>query len=175
MNLPESDVQLQKINEILNSIDKSEIPLELDSALNELLNQKDNLELDYQNKIDSILAIIKNRQDSLSERNQEIKDLSQLIETESNTINWLKKYLIKHLRSQNISHLRTQRFNLEIVPNNSQRRLVMNKDISINNIPEEYQMIYLGIDYSSVRKALESGEELDFAFLAEPEFQLKIS
>ena len=51
----------------------------------------------------------------------------------------------------------------------------MNKDISINNIPEEYQMIYLGIDYSSVRKTLESGEELDFAFLAEPEFQLKIS
>ena len=74
MNFPELNVQLQKINEILNSIDKSEIPPELDSALNELLNQKDDLELDYQNKIDSILAILKHRQDSLSERNQEIKD-----------------------------------------------------------------------------------------------------
>ncbi len=174
MNFPELNVQVQKINEILNSIDKSEIPPELDSALNELLNQKDELDLDYQNKIDSILAILKHRQDSLSEKNQERERLSELIETESNTIKWLEKYLIKHLQAKNISQLRTQRFKLDIVLNNSQRKLVMNKDISINDIPEEYQMIYLGIDYSSVRKALESGEELDFAFLAEPEYELRI-
>ena len=143
--------------------------------MNEIFFPTDELELEYQVAFNSVVVIIEYLQARIQKIKQQVKSLFQSIEADSNTMRCLESYLIKQLRERQLDRLETQNYNLEIVQDDdSQRELVVREGISITNVPEEYQKIFLEIDRYSVRKALESGQELDFASLREPELHLKI-
>ncbi len=174
MNKTEIRTKLRQVHEILNSLESTSISPDLELALNEIFFSENELELEYQVAFNSVVVIIEYLQARIQKIKQQVKSLFQSIETDTNTMRCLESYLIKQLRDRQIDRLETQNYNLEIVQDDSQRELIIKKNISITNVPEEYQKIFLEIDRSSVRKALESGEELDFASLREPEFHLKI-
>ncbi len=173
MNKTEIRAKLRQVNEILNSLESTEISLALELALNNLFFQEEN-KLSAREQIDNIIATIEYIQSRIKGMQQKAKSLFQLIEIDTNTMRCLEGYLIKQLRDREIERLETGKYNLEVVQDSSQRELVVNEGVSITDVPEEYQKLFLEIDRSSVRKALESGEELDFASLAEAEYHLKI-
>lgn len=165
--------KLREIKALLDSLESAEISPELESALNDLLFQEEGTESNYRQNINSIVAIIDYLQTRIKRRKNQVRGLFQLIETDSKTAICLEQYLVKYLKDQNIERLETEEYNLEIVTD-KERELIIDEDISITEVPNDYQKLFLEIDRYSVRQALESGEELSFASLTDVEYRLKI-
>ncbi|MGK7938305.1 MAG: siphovirus Gp157 family protein [Xenococcaceae cyanobacterium] len=174
MDKTEIRTKLRQVNEILDSLESKEISPALEAVLNDLFFQEDGIETNSQSAFENIIAIIDYIQARIKVMEQRAKNLFQIIETDTNTVGCLERYLIKCLRDREIDRLKTQDYDLQIVSDSSQRELVVKEGVSIADVPEEYQKLFLEIDYSSVRKTLESGEKLDFASLSEPELHLSV-
>ena len=174
MNKTELKAKLRQINEILNSLESTEISPAKISALNDFFFQEDEMKKGYQEQLDRLIEIIEYIQSRIKVMQQRAKSIFQIIETDTTTARCLEQYLIKHLKDREIEYFETKNHSLEIVLDSSQRELVINKGVSVVDVPEEYQKIFLKIDDYSVRKALESGEKLDFASLSELEYKLRI-
>ena len=173
MNLLDLNSELQKLNELIESVKSSEISPELESAFKDLLNQKEETEAAYYDKIDNIIALIQSRKYWIEVRQQELKRLSQLIKSDRHKLNWLQSYLLDHLQSRELNKLRTKRFNLTVADNGGKRPMIID-DIPASSVPHEFCQIRLEIDRNAVRHALESGHKLCFARLATPRQHLRI-
>lgn len=166
--------KLREIKALLDSLESTEISQELESALNDLFFQEEGNKLNYQQDITEIVGIMDYLQTRIKRRKNQVRALFQLIETDSKIAKCLEQYLIRYLKAQDIERLETEEYNLEIIRDSSQRELIIEEDISITEVPNDYQKLFLEIDRYSVRQALESGEELSFASLTDVEYRLKI-
>lgn len=174
MNRTEIIAKLRLIKEILNSSESAEISPATISALNNIFSLENETESSDRVAFDSVITIIDYLQSRVKVMQQRAKNTFRLIEANNNTARFLEQYLIKCLKDKKIDRLETERHDLEIIADNSQRELIVKEDISIIDVPEEYQKLFLKIDDYLVRQTLESGEKLDFALLKEQEFHLKI-
>ncbi len=167
--------KLREIKALLDSLESAEISPELESALNDLLFQEEGTESNYRQNINGIVAIIDYLQTRIKRRKNQVRGLFQLIEADSKIGKCLEQYLIRYLKAQEIERLETEEYNLEIVTDSSQRELIIEENVSISEVPNDYQKLFLEIDRYSVRQALESGEELSFASLTDVEYKLNLS
>ena len=167
------DARLQELEKLVDSIDGEEIPSELESAIANILVERDETNLDYLTKIDNIIGIIQDRKHWMQVRKLEIERLQKLIKTDENTVRWLSNYLLNHLESKDLKKIRTNRFNLSVAANGGKKPVIID-DVSVEEIPQEYQKVSLSLDKKKIRQALESGEKLDFARLEERGQHLRI-
>ena len=172
-SLLDLDARLQELESLIDSIDSTEIPAELESAIAEILVERDETNLDYLTKIDNIIGIIQDRKHWIKIRKLEIERLQKLIKADENTVQWLSDYLLNHLESKDLKKVRTNRFNLSVATNGGKKPVVID-DVSVDEIPQEYHKVSVSLDKQKIRKALESGEKLDFAHLEERGQHLRI-
>lgn len=88
-------------------------------------------------------------------------------------VEFLKGRLKTHLEATEQQKLRTKRFNIAVCANGGKAPLRFD-NTPPEQMPERFKRVTVEPDREAIRTALEAGEELSFAYLAERESHLRI-
>lgn len=170
--LIELSTELEQIDSLLDSID-GDIPVELQTAVDELLAQRDATHEQLLEKLDNYAALIQHRAYWAATRKAEAERLAKLAESDMRTVDFLKSRLKTHLQATEQQRLRTRRFNIALCANGGKAPLRFD-NTPPEQMPERFKRVIVEPDKEAIRTALETGEALSFAYLAERESHLRI-
>ena len=148
--------QFQDICDILENLEDEQIPAELASAVDELLQQKSEAKADLYNKIDGYISLIKHLEMFAEMREKEAKRMAELAKRDKKKVEFLKTRLIEHLKSTGQSKIKTSKFSLG-VRQASQAPLVVKGNI--NDLPDEFKKVLIEPDKKALRDAIKSEVE----------------
>lgn len=155
-SLHQLTAELEDFDELIDSIEDEEITPELEVAVQQLLEQRDNSYDQWLTKVDNYCAAITNRHALIKQRKAEAERLSKLAASDSTRVDWMKAQLKKCLESQGVKNLSLQRFHLTISKNGGVLPLKLACEVA--QLPIQFQRIEVSADNSAIRKALESGD-----------------
>ena len=155
-SLHQLTAELEDFDELIDSIEGEEITPELEAAVQQLLEQRDNTHDQWLIKVDNYCAAITNRHALSKQRKAEAERLSKLAASDSTRVDWMKQQLKKCLESQGVKNLSLQRFHLTIRKNGGVLPIKLACEIA--QLPPQFQRIEVSADNSAIRKALESGD-----------------
>lgn len=158
---------LEKLNELLDEIGDDQEQQEL------LMQWFEQLGEERDCKLDAYAALISEMQARAEARKVESRRLSELAASDENRAKLLKDRLKWFFEKHNLKTLETARYKLSVAKN-STRPLIVNPDIAIATLPDEYKKVSVELDTVTVREALKQGVELDFARLGEAGTHLRI-
>lgn len=170
--LIELSAELEQLDSLLETID-GDIPVELQTAVDELLAQRNATHEQLLEKLDNYAALIQHRAYWAATRKAEAERLAKLAESDIKTVDFLKSRLKAHLEATEQQKLRTRRFNISVCSNGGKAPLRFDSTPS-EQLPERFKLIIVEPDKEAIRTAIEAGEELSFAYLAQRENHLKI-
>jgi hypothetical protein len=124
-------------------------------------------------KLDGYAALIGEMQARAEARKAESRRLAELAASDENKARLLKERLKWFLEKHQMKTLETARYKLSVVKN-STRPLIVNPDIAIAQLPDEYKKVSVEVDTVAVREALKQGTELEFAHLGEAGTHIRI-
>jgi hypothetical protein len=167
---------LQHLDDLLETIDLDNIPVELQTAVDELLEHKVATHSAVLEKLDNYAALIQNRAYWAVTRKAELERLSKLIESDQKAIDFLKGRLKAHLEATNQKKLRTKRFNISVRTAGGKQSLRLNLENPLD-LPERFQRVIVEPDNTALREALEADdpEAKEVAYLAERTTYLAIN
>lgn len=173
-SLHQLTAELEDFDELIDSIEGEEITPELEEAVQQLLEQRDNTYEQWLTKVDNYCAAITNRHAISKQRKAEAERLSKLAATDSNRVEWMKEQLKKCLESQGVKKLSLHRFNLTISNNGGVLPLKLSCEVA--ELPPQFQRIEVSADNGAIRQALESGdiEAQNVAYFAERKTHLRV-
>jgi len=173
-SLHQLTAELEDFDELIDSIEGEEITPELETAVQQLLEQRDNTYDQWLTKIDNYCAAITNRHAISKQRKAEAERLSKLAATDSKRVEWMKEQLKKCLEAQGVKKLSLHRFNLTISNNGGALPLKLSCEAA--ELPPRFQRIEVSADNGAIRQALESGdiEAQKVAYFAERETHLRV-
>jgi 5,10-methylenetetrahydrofolate reductase len=170
-----SAIKSEELNNLIDTLDGVDIPAEIAKIYSDILAEAEQTKNNFANKIDGILCLIQSRKKWLQIRKEEADRLNKLIKKDENTIKFLNDYLLRHLEAQEVTKLRTNKFNLTVANNGGKLPLWIDSKINPKDLPKKYQQITVEINKNTVREALEKGEDLVFAGFSERGKHLRIS
>lgn len=171
--LVELSTELEQIDSLLNTIDGDNFPADLQTSVDELLAQREATREALLEKLDNYCGLIQSRLMWATARKAEADRLSKLAESDLKAVDFLKSRLKTYLESTNQQKLRTKRFNVSVCANGGKAPLRFD-DTPLEQMPERFKRLIVEADKEVIRTALEAGEELSFAYLAERESHLRI-
>lgn len=130
------------------------------------------VEDELEDKCANGIAIIQDLQYHSDAMNAEIKRLTARKKAIDNKVAWLKSYFLDHLQAIGKSKVLTNRGSMSVAKAGGKPALKIDDE---KLIPDEFKFVVSQIDTESLRLALESGESIQGAHLAERKFYLKIS
>ena len=148
--------QFQSICDILESLEDEQIPPELSSAVDELLQQKDEAKADLYNKIDQSISLIKHLEMFAEMREKKAKRTAELAKRDRNKIDFLRNRLIDHLTATGQDKVKTPKYSIG-VRKASQAPLVVKG--SIDDLPDEFKKVTIEPDKKALRDAIKSEVE----------------
>ena len=154
--LYELSEQFQNICNILESLEDEQIPPELASAIDELLQQKDEAKADLYKKIDGYISVIKHLEMFAEMREKEAKRMAELAKRDRAKIDFLKRRLLKHFESTGQDKIKTSKHTVS-VRLASQPPIVIKQPLS--EFPAEYLKVTVEPDKKALRDELKSGNE----------------
>ena len=155
-SLHQLTAELEDFDELIDSIEGEESTPELELAVQQLLEQRDNSYDQWLTKVDNYCAAITNRHALTKQRKAEADRLSKLAAADSARVDWMKQQLKKCLESQGVKNLSLQRFHLTISKNGGVLPLKLACEVA--QLPLHFQRIEVSADNAAIRKALESGD-----------------
>ncbi len=158
---------MEKLNELLDETGDDTQQQELISHWFEQLGSE------RDRKLDAYAALIAEMQARAEVRKAEAKRMMELAATDENRARLLKDRLKWFFEKHQLKTLETARYKLSIAKN-STRPLIVNPDIAITSLPEEYKKVSVELDTAAVREALKQGAELCFAQLGEAGTHIRI-
>jgi hypothetical protein len=120
------------------------------------------LTTDRDTKIDNYCCLIRELEARHEARIQEAKRLLALAKTDDATRQRLRARLFAFFKAQNMTRLTTRRFQLGIVHNGGV--LPLGYTGLPVTIPADFQQVTIDYDNTAIRKALDGGETLTFAY-----------
>jgi hypothetical protein len=165
--------KLYSLDSTIEDINQEELPVELLEALEELLQDRNTAAEDYYQKINSILNLIKSKQQWMQIRQERIQELKRLVEIDQNLAKKLNSYLLTHLQANDLRKFRTADFNVSVVRNGGRPPLKISEQIDVDRLPAQFTKVKLEASKEAIREYLEAGGVLDYAFLAEREEHLR--
>jgi len=173
-SLHQLTAELEDLDELIDSIEDETIIPELETAVQQLLEQRNNTYDQWLIKIDNYCAAITNRHAISKQRKAEAERLSKLATTDSQRVEWMKAQLKKCLEAQGVKKLSLHRFNLTI--SNNGGVLPIKLSCEVTELPPQFQRIEVSADNKAIRQALESGdiEAQKVAYFAERETHLRV-
>ncbi|MEG4007748.1 siphovirus Gp157 family protein [Microcoleus sp. Pol11C1] len=173
-SLHQLTAELEDLDELIDSIEGEEIAPELEEAVQQLLEQRDDTYDQWLIKIDNYCAAITNRHATSKQRKAEAERLSKLAANGSKRVEWMKAQLKSCLEAQGIKTLSLRRFNLTISNNGGVLPLKLICEAA--ELPPQFQRIEVSADNGAIRQALESGdiEAQKIAYFAERETHLRV-
>jgi hypothetical protein len=173
-SLHQLTAELEDFDELIDSIEGEEITPELETAVQQLLEQRGDTYDQWLIKIDNYCAAITNRHAISKQRKAEAERLSKLAATDSQRVDWMKAQLKKCLEAQGVKKLSLHRFNLTVSNNGGVLPLKLSCEVA--ELPPQFQRIEVSADNGAIRQALESGdiEAQKVAYFAERETHLRV-
>lgn len=171
--LVELSTELEQIDSLLDTIDGDNIPPDLQTSVDELLAQREATREALLEKLDNYCGLIQSRLMWATARRAEADRLSKLAESDLKAVDFLKSRLKTYLESTNQQKLRTKRFNIFVCTNGGKAPLRFDNTLP-EQMPERFKRVTVEPDTEAIRTALEAGEALSFAYLAQREKHLKI-
>lgn len=172
LTLIELSTELEQVDSLLDSID-GDIPIELQTAVDELLAQREATHEALLEKLDNYCGLIQSRLMWAATRKAEADRLAKLAESDIKAVEFLKGRLKTHLEATDQQKLRTKRFNIAVCNNGGKAPLRFDST-QPEQMPERFKRVIVEPDKEAIRTALEAGEKLSFAYLAERESHLRI-
>ena len=165
--------RLSEIEECLELLDGVDIPADLHEDYLGLLEELDQTEEDFKDKVDNILSLIQDRKHWLEARKAECKRLQKLIKADENTIDWLTKYLKEHLERQGCNKFRTNNFNVSVRKASTAPLTLVYEDAK--KFPKKYQRVTIEADKKLLREQIKKGVDVSkYAYLGEKSTYLSI-
>jgi len=155
-SLHQLTAELEDFDELIDSIEGEEITPELETAVQQLLEQRENAYDQWLIKVDNYCAAITNRHAISKQRKAEAERLSKLAAIDSQRVEWMKGQLKKCLEAQGVKKLSLPRFHLTISKNGGVLPLKVYCEVA--QLPPQFQRIEVSVDNSAIRKALELGD-----------------
>lgn len=125
-----------------------------------VLDTLESIEGELEDKADNYAKIIKQLENHVIARKEEVKRLNKGSKTLENKVILLKNNLFNSMKEIGKTKFATPLFSFNIAKNGGKQALTINGDV-----PEEYTKVILENDTDKIRKALETGEKLPFAQL----------
>jgi hydroxymethylpyrimidine pyrophosphatase-like HAD family hydrolase len=167
--------RLYELDSVIENISQEDLPPELVEAMNSLLEDRNTATEEYYEKINSILNLIKNKQQWAKIRKERIKELQRLVRIDEHLAIKVNQYLLDHLSRKKKTKLRTKDFNVSVAQNGGQKPLKISDNIDLETIPQDLIRVKKELSKEAVRDRLEKGEKLDFACFGERGQHLKIN
>lgn len=158
---------LEKLNEVLDEIGDDTQQQELISHWFEQLGEE------RDRKLDAYAALIAEMQARAEVRKAEAKRMLELASFDENRARLLKDRLKWFFEKHQLKILETARYKLSVAKN-STRPLIVNPNVAIAQLPEEYKKVSVELDTAAVREALKQGVVLDFAHFGEAGSHIRI-
>jgi len=174
--LIELTADLQQLNELLETIEDGNIPVDLQTAVDALLDQREATQEALLKKLDNYAALIQNRAYWAATRKAEAERLAKLALSDMKTVDFLKARLKAHLESTDQKKVRTQRFNIGVRTTGGKQGLRLNLE-NPKDLPERFQRVIIEPDNTALREALEASdpEAKEVAYFAERTTYLAIN
>lgn len=168
--------ELSQLDYLLDTIDGDNIPVELQTAVDELLDHKIATHSAVLEKLDNYAALIQNRAYWAAIRKAELERLSKLIESDQKTIDFLKGRLKTYLEATDQKKVRTKRFNINVKTAGGKQGLKLNVE-NPKDLPERFRRVIVEPDNTALREALEADEPeaKEVAYFAERTTYLAIN
>lgn len=173
LTLIELSAELEQLDSLLDTIDDDNIPIDLQTSVDELLAQREATHEAVLEKLDNYAALIQHRAYWAATRKAEAERMAKLAESDIKTVDFLKSRLKAYLEATEQKKLRTRRFNIVLCANGGKAPLRFD-NTPPGQMPERFKRLIVEPDKEAIRTALETGEELSFAYLAERESHLRI-
>jgi len=154
--LHELSEQFQNICDILESLEDEQIPPELASAIDELLQQKDEVKADLYNKIDNYISLIKHLEMFAEMREREAKRMAELAKRDRKQIDFLKGRLLKHFEATGQEKIKTSKYSIG-VRKASQAPIILKQELK--DFPVEFLKIDVQADKKALRDGLKAGDQ----------------
>lgn len=120
-------------------------------------------------KVDNCAGIIRELEAESEKFDKEADFYQRRANALHNSAQKLKDYVKNQLEEMNLKEIKGDRFIVKVQTSGGKRRLILTDDV-----PDKFQKIVYETDTGKIREALEKGEELTFAKLAERSTYLKI-
>ncbi|WP_373479258.1 siphovirus Gp157 family protein [Geminocystis sp.] len=150
--------RLNELEQTIENLEGVDIPADLHLEYLELLEEADETNNKFIEKIDSILSLIQSRKRWLEIRKAEADRLTKLVRKDEKAIDWLQEYLKKHLEKIGKTKLRTNKFNVSIRKASIAPLQLLRENAK--DYPPEYQKITVEIDKKALRKAVTDNEKI---------------
>ena len=174
--LIELTTELQQLDDLLETIDGDNIPIELQQTVDALLAQRDATQEAMLAKLDNYAALIQNRAYWAATRKAEADRLTKLAESDMKTVDFLKGRLKTHLEGTVQKKVRTERFNISVRTAGGKQGLMLNLS-NPKDLPERFRRVIIEADNTALREALEADdpEAKQVAYFAERATYLAIN
>lgn len=124
--------------------------------------------------INGYAALITKLENEAKQHEEEARELKKRAETKRQRAKEIKEQLMKFLQSKKRKKLKTSKYELSLVRNGGKRPVILREDIVATNLPEEYQRVSVTPDRTAIRRDLEKGKQLEYAYLGERNFRVQI-
>jgi hypothetical protein len=162
---------LYEINHDINDLENQLEELDLNNASQEEHNAFIErwlcLEGQLHSKLDNYGIFIRELEARAEVRKAEAKRLQERATVDENKAKALKESLLYVFTARDLKKIETKRFSFSRAKNGGKAPIILDEQIPISEIPTEYQTVIVQISKETIRKALESGQELPFARLGE--------
>lgn len=159
---------LQHLNELLDDVGD-------DSQQQKIIAQWfDTLGDERDRKLDSYCALISEMQARADVRKAEAKRMQELAVTDENRAKLLKDRLKTFFQLHDLKTINTDRYRLSLAKNGGKLPLILDENVSVTQLPEQYQRVSIDPDTTAIRESLEAGDVLPFAHLGERGTSLRI-
>ena len=152
---------LQRLNDLLDEVGD-------DAQQQELINNwLDAVGEERDRKLDGYAALISEMQARADVRKAEARRMQDLAATDENRARLLKERLKSFFQTHDLKTIETPRYKLSLQRNGGKAPLILDDSIPVTQLPEQFQRVSIDADTEMIREALEAGESLPFAHLAE--------
>lgn len=154
---------------ILGLIDEGEVDF-----AGTLLPFFDGLHEDRARKLEGYCHVIRALEGEAAALNVHINAVRAKMVARENAASRLKTRLHDYLIAEGITKIDAGVFTLSVQANGGSRPLKLADDLDLNTVPEPYIVVTRTLNVAAVRNALEAGEDVPFAALADRGTHLRI-
>lgn len=129
---------------------------------------------DLKTKLENYANLISELEARAEFRKQESKRIAERASVDSNLAKRLKERLLWYMKENELKKVETLTHTISRSKNGGKNPLVIDENISPLTLPKQFQRVSVEPNKEAIREALENGEELEFARLAERSEGVKI-
>jgi len=156
----------EQLEELTSDTDRQDL---IDGFLTNWVEVQEGL----RSKIDGYCSLIEEIEARAIARQEAARRLTTLATVDLNKVKSLKASLQRFFELRQIKKLDTDRYRLTLAKNGGKLAVILDSR-PVENLPEGFKKTHIAADNEAIRKALESGEVLDFARLGDRGQSLRI-